>query len=279
VPEVVLAKSGGFCFGVKRAVEMAERALAEGPFPVFTLGPIIHNPLEVARLEGMGLRMARTLQEIPSGTVVIRSHGAPQGVIEAARARGLRVVEATCPFVKKVEDRVRQLAEEGYFVVICGDPHHPEVEALVSWAPLKSLVAGSAAELAGKKLPPKVGVVAQTTQSVSALKEVAAACLDLASEVRVFRTNCHSTVRMREEAREMATGVDVMVVVGGKNSANTRRLAETARGMGKTTHLVEDAAEAAALPIPPGARVGLTAGASTPPWVIAQVAETLRGNP
>lgn len=277
MPEVLVARSAGFCFGVKRAVELAVQALSEGPHPVYTLGPIIHNPLEVARLEGMGLRMAGSLSEIPSGTVVIRSHGAPKGVIEEARGRGLRVVEATCPFVRKVEERVRLLADEGYFVVICGDAHHPEVESLVSWAPDRSLVVGSAAELAGKGLPRKVGVVAQTTQSVTALREVAAACIDLAGEVRVFRTNCHSTVRMREEAREMAAAVDVMVVVGGKNSANTRRLAETTRVLGKPTHLVEDAAEAAALPIAPGARIGLTAGASTPPWVIEQVADTLRG--
>ncbi len=277
--QVEVARTAGFCFGVKRAVEAAVNALSQGPGPVWTLGPIIHNPQEVARLEGMGLRMAESLDQIPDhipmGTVIIRSHGAPQGVIEDALARGLKVVDATCPFVKKVEDRVRQLAEEGYFVVICGDAHHPEVEALVSWAPERSVVVGKAEELAGRTLGPKVGVVAQTTQSVSALKAVAGACFDLAPEVRVFRTNCHSTVRMREELRAMAARVDVVVVVGGKNSANTRRLAETARAQGKPTHLVEDAAEAAALNLPPDARVGLTAGASTPPWLLEQVAEVL----
>ncbi len=275
--DVTVGRHAGFCFGVKRAVELAEQALTEGPAPVHTLGPIIHNPQEVGRLEKMGLRMARSLEEIPSGTVVIRSHGAPKGVIEAARARGLRVVEATCPFVRKVEDRVRQLAGEGYLVVICGDAHHPEVEALVSWAPDRSMVVGGGADLAGRALPRKVGVVAQTTQSVQALQEVASACVALAEEVRVFRTNCHSTVRMREEAWEIASRVDVMVVVGGRDSANTRRLAETARAAGRTTHLVETAAEAAALPIPDGARVGVTAGASTPPRVLEEVARALRG--
>jgi (E)-4-hydroxy-3-methyl-but-2-enyl pyrophosphate reductase len=275
VREVLLAKSAGFCFGVRRAVELAAKALAEGPHPVHTLGPIIHNPIEVDRLGKLGLRMADSLEDVAEGTVVIRSHGAPRGVIEKAQAKGLRVVDATCPFVKKVEERVCQLAAEGYFIVISGDPHHPEVEALVSYAPDRSLVVGEPEELAGRTLPPRVGVVAQTTQSMAALKAVAGACLDLAAEVRVFRTNCHATVRMREEAREMAGRVDVMVVVGGKNSANTRRLAETARSLGKPTFLVEDAVEAAALPIPPDARVGLTAGASTPPWLLEQVAVAL----
>jgi 4-hydroxy-3-methylbut-2-enyl diphosphate reductase len=276
VHEVILAKSAGFCFGVERAVELAISALDQGHLPVYTLGPIIHNPQEVDRLQKMGVRMAQSLEEIPSGTVVIRSHGAPRGVIEEAELRGLTVVDATCPLVNRLKDRVRQLAEDGYHVIIIGEADHPEVKAVVSYAPDSSLVTRRIEGLDPSQLKRKVGIVAQTTQSLTNLQAVASLCIRHCLETRVYNTICMATHKRGAEALELAQNVDVMVVVGGKNSANTRRLAQAVSREGTITHHIESAEEIRNLKIKSETAIGVTAGASTPGWVIEEVIEALK---
>ena len=219
--EVKLAHSAGFCFGVERAVEMAISALDQGNLPIYTLGPIIHNPQEVERLQGMGIRMAQSLTEIPSGTVVIRSHGAPRGVIEEAEERGLTVVDATCPLVNRLKERVQELAKDGYQVVIVGESDHPEVMAVVSYAADSCLVTRRTDDLDPSLLQKKVGIVAQTTQSLANLQAVSSMCISKCRESRVYNTICMATHKRGAEALELSRHVDVMVVVGGKNSANT----------------------------------------------------------
>ncbi|MDF1535945.1 MAG: 4-hydroxy-3-methylbut-2-enyl diphosphate reductase [bacterium] len=273
--KVILAKSAGFCFGVKRAVEMAVAALDQGNLPVYTLGPIIHNPQEVDRLQEMGIRMARGLEEISEGTVVIRSHGAPMGVIEEAELRGLTVVDATCPLVNCLKERVRQLAENGYQVIIVGESDHPEVKAVVSYDPDSCLVTRGIDELDPSRFGKKVGVVAQTTQSLSTLQSVASACISRCRETRVYNTICIATHKRSAEALELSRNVDVMVIVGGKNSANTTRLARELAWDGSTTYHIESAEEIGDLQIGDGAVIGITAGASTPGWVITEVVEAL----
>jgi 4-hydroxy-3-methylbut-2-enyl diphosphate reductase len=274
--EVKLARSAGFCFGVKRAVEMAILALDQGQLPVYTLGPIIHNPPEVERLRGMGIRMAQRLEEIPSGTVVIRSHGAPRGVIEEAAARGLSVVDATCPLVNRLKERVRQLADEGYQVLIVGESDHPEVKAVVSYAADSCLVTRRKEDLDLGMLQKKVGIVAQTTQSLANLQSVASLCISRCREARVYNTVCMATHKRGAEARELSREVDVMVVVGGKNSANTTRLAREVAREGTITHHIESAEEIGSLTIFNGDVIGVTAGASTPGWVIEEVLDALK---
>ena len=272
VAKVLLAKTAGFCFGVERAVEMAVAALRKGPGPVYTLGPIIHNPQEVRRLETMGLRMAVNLDDIETGTVIIRSHGAQKGVIDMARAKGLNVVDATCPFVNRLKERVETLADENYQVIIVGQADHPEVKAILSFAPADSLVAKSVQEL--KESPgikARVGIVAQTTHALENLQRVASYCVGVCKEIKVFRTTCQATDARRKQARNMAKEVDVMIVVGGRNSANTARLTEAALEECARTCQIESAEELEGLHIPPGAMVGVTAGASTPGWVIDEV--------
>lgn len=276
VGKVKVAPTAGFCFGVERAVELATSALKDNPGPVYTLGPIIHNPQEVQRLELQGLRMAETLDDIEGGTVIIRSHGAPKGILEEALARGLRVVDATCPFVNRLKERVESLASEGYQVVIVGQADHPEVEALLSFVPGDSLVTTSVQDLEeGDELKNRVGIVAQTTHSLENLQRVASYCVGVCREVKVFRTTCRATNERRQDARKMAREVDVMVVVGGRNSANTARLSEAARLEGTVTYHIENASEIKTLGILKDSTVGVTAGASTPAWVIDEVIEAL----
>lgn len=274
--EVKLAVSAGFCFGVERAVKMAVSALDEFGGPVYTLGPIIHNPQEVLRLQDMGIRMARTLEEIPEGTVVIRSHGAPKGVIEQAEEMGLKVVDATCPLVQRLKERVRELADQGYQVIIVGESDHPEVMAVLSYAPDSCLVVRGLEGVEPGNLNKKVGLVAQTTQSLENLQAVASLCIYHCREVRTYNTICHATHKRGAEALELAGQVDVMIVVGGKNSANTTRLAQAVSQGGTTTYHIESAAELIDLEIPPGAPIGVTAGASTPGWVIDEVLSALK---
>jgi 4-hydroxy-3-methylbut-2-enyl diphosphate reductase len=276
VHEVKLAVSAGFCFGVERAVKMAVSALDEFGGPVYTLGPIIHNPQEVLRLQDMGIRMARTLEEIPEGTVVIRSHGAPKGVIEQAEEMGLKVVDATCPLVQRLKERVRELADQGYQVIIVGESDHPEVMAVLSYAPDSCLVVRGLEGVEPGNLNKKVGLVAQTTQSLENLQAVASLCIYHCREVRTYNTICHATHKRGAEALELAGQVDVMIVVGGKNSANTTRLAQAVSQGGTTTYHIESAAELIDLEIPPGAPIGVTAGASTPGWVIDEVLSALK---
>jgi 4-hydroxy-3-methylbut-2-enyl diphosphate reductase len=274
--EVKLAVSAGFCFGVERAVKMAVSALDEFGGPVYTLGPIIHNPQEVGRLQNMGIRMAQNLEEIPEGTVVIRSHGAPKGVIEEAEKRGLTVIDATCPLVQRLKERVRELADEGYQVVIVGESDHPEVMAVLSYAPESCLVVRGLGGVQPGDLNKKVGLVAQTTQSLENLQAVASMCIYHCREVRTYNTICQATHKRGAEALELAGRVDVMVVVGGKNSANTTRLAQAVIQGGTVTYHIESAAELSELEIPPGGPIGVTAGASTPGWVIEEVVSALK---
>lgn len=274
--KVKLAVSAGFCFGVQRAVKMAISALDEIGGPVYTLGPIIHNPQEVLRLQNMGIRMAQTLEEIPNGTVVIRSHGAPRGVIEEAEKRGLKVVDATCPLVQRLKERVRGLADEGYQIIIVGESDHPEVMAVLSYAPDSCLIVRGPEGVKPGILSKKVGLVAQTTQSLENLRAVASLCIYHCREVRTYNTICQATHKRGVEAQELARQVDVMIVVGGKNSANTTRLAQSVIQGGTVTYHIESAVELRDLEIPPGGPIGVTAGASTPAWVIDEIVTALK---
>jgi len=268
--KVLLAKRAGFCFGVKRATQMAFEAAGIDK-KTYTLGPIIHSPQVVNKLEEMGVKVLKNLDTMDSGTIIIRSHGVASHEIEEAVQKQLEIVDATCPFVKKAQEHVKSLSDTGYGVVVVGDADHPEVQGIVSYGGDKVYVVGSGEEVS--KLPKmnKIGVVAQTTQSFENLKNVVSECLLRGGEIRVFNTICDATAVRQEEAKELACQVDCMLVVGGYNSANTRRLAEVCAEIQPRTYHMETATE-----IDPGwfegvERVGVTAGASTPKWIIDEV--------
>jgi 4-hydroxy-3-methylbut-2-enyl diphosphate reductase len=197
-------------------------------------------------------------------------------VIEEAEKRGLKVVDATCPLVQRLKERVRELADEGYQVVIVGESDHPEVMAVLSYAPDSCLVVRGPEGVEPGNLNKKVGIVAQTTQSLENLQAVASLCICHCREVRTYNTICQATHQRGAEALELAGQVDVMIVVGGKNSANTTRLAQAVTQAGTTTYHIESAADLGALEIPSEAPIGVTAGASTPGWVIEDVVSALR---
>ena len=218
--KIILAKRAGFCFGVKRATQMAFEAAAMDK-KTYTLGPIIHSPQVVQKLEELGVKVLKSLESMDSGTIIIRSHGVAAGEIDEAVQKQLEIVDATCPFVKKAQEHVKSLSESGYGVVVVGDADHPEVQGIVSYGGDKVFVVGSGEEV--RKLPKmqKIGVVAQTTQSFENLKNVVSECLQRGGEIRVFNTICDATAVRQEEAKELACQVDCMLVVGG-STAPTR---------------------------------------------------------
>lgn len=275
--EIFVAKSSGFCFGVKRAINMADRCASETTGGIYTLGPLIHNPQVVKRLEDeSGVYAKKTVEEIDKGTVIIRSHGAKLEELKAAKDKGLNIVDATCPFVKKAQELVTELTEEGYFVVVVGEKDHPEVKGLKSFGSTEIRVAESPKELLDLPRMKKIGIVAQTTVPIEKLESVVRYCLLKATEIKVFNTICNATTIRQKESAELARHVDLMLVVGGKNSANTRRLAEICSTIQPRTHHIEVAAEIAPEWFDGARRVGVTSGASTPDWVIAEAVGKLK---
>jgi 4-hydroxy-3-methylbut-2-enyl diphosphate reductase len=273
--QVELAEESGFCFGVRRALELA-RQTARNHGVVYSLGPLIHNPQEVEQLARSGVRVVQSLAEVPpGGTLIIRSHGAPPEVVEQAVKSGLTVVDATCPLVTRAQERARELAEAGYKVVVAGEADHPEVQAIVAHA-AGAVVVEDGGDLSLLGTARRIGVVAQTTQSPQAYRQLIGRLLELEpAELRVYNTICTATLRRQKAALELAGRVDVMMVVGGKNSANTRRLAELCTATGVPTYHIETAAELDDEWFREARSVGVTAGASTPDWVIREVVEAL----
>ena len=274
--KIILAKRAGFCFGVKRATQMAFEAAGMDK-KTYTLGPIIHSPQVVNRLEEMGVKVLKNLESMDSGTIIIRSHGVAAGEIDEAVQKQLEIVDATCPFVKKAQEHVKSLSDSGYGVVVVGDADHPEVQGIVSYGGDKVFVVGSGEEVRMLPKMNKIGVVAQTTQSFENLKNVVSECLLRGGEIRVFNTICDATAVRQEEAKELACQVDCMLVVGGFNSANTRRLAKVCAEIQPRTHHIETAAEIVPSWFVGVERVGVTAGASTPKWIIDEVVARIEG--
>jgi 4-hydroxy-3-methylbut-2-enyl diphosphate reductase len=274
--EILVAENAGFCFGVKRALDIVARAAEDRSRPVYTLGALIHNPQEISRLRGRGVRQVDSLDAVSEGALVLSAHGVDPAVVEAARARGLEVIDATCPFVKRAHGHIVSLSERGYSVIILGDRGHREVEGLAARAGGTAEIVTSPEEAAALPFRERCGLVVQTTQRPEALREVAGVLAERCRELQVFNTICEATVKRQESARELAEKADVMVVVGGKNSANTARLREICESTGTPTHHVETAKEVEAAWLHGSQSVGVTAGASTPGWIIEEVVAKLR---
>jgi 4-hydroxy-3-methylbut-2-enyl diphosphate reductase len=270
--EILLAKQAGFCFGVKRATKMAFEAAEKGE-KTYTLGPIIHSPQVVQKLEEMGVKVINDLAEQDAGTIIIRSHGVAAEEVDEAVRKALDIVDATCPFVKKAQEHVASLSQSGYDVVVVGDADHPEVQGIVSYAKGKVYVVGSGEEAAALPKMSKIGVVAQTTQSPDTLNSVVLQCLAKGGEIRVFHTICDATAVRQEEAKALANRVECMIVIGGYNSANTKRLAEVCTEIQLKTYHIETAQQLEAKWFAGVGSVGITAGASTPKWLIDEVIE------
>lgn len=260
---IEIAQNAGACYGVNRALKMAREA-ADNPGPVHTLGPLIHNPRVVDELAIQGVAVADTLDAAGEGTLVLRSHGTAPQIVDEATRRGFSVVDATCPYVSKVQRKARQLAESGYAVVIIGEPGHAEVEGIRAWGGEAVVAVADVPEKLPGDLPPKVGVVIQTTQSADRVEAVLDALQGRVDELRVEETVCFATQERQAVAAELSARVELMIVIGGRNSGNTRRLYEICKARCEATHHIEDSAEIEPTWLDGIERIGITAGASTP---------------
>lgn len=273
--KVIVADQAGVCFGVKRALDLVNDEAGKGG-QIATLGPLIHNPQVVRDLEAKGVRVVRDVSEVKQGTIVMPSHGVPKDVLHNAEDAGLNVVDAACPFVEKVHRRVEGLARDGYVVVVVGDAGHSEVKAIMSAAGEGAIVVSSPEDVESVDWSSKkVGIVSQTTQTPERFGEIVGMIAARATEVVAYNTICYATHDRQSAARELAPQVEAMFVVGGRNSANTNRLAEICREEGVPTYHIETAAEIRPEWVKGMQVVGLTAGASTPEWIIEEVKSRL----
>ena len=270
--EVLLARENGFCFGVKKAVELTEAA-AESGRPVFNLGQIVHNPKISERLAARGIKVIKDPADVDPGIVVIRAHGIPPELRARIAENGHECIDATCSLVLRAQRFTKQLADEGYRVIILGTPDHPEVIGLVGFAGSDYTIVETKDEW--EKLPKmkRAGVVSQSTQPPWAFKELVGHVAEISQEMKVFNTVCPVTIKRQNAATELAGESDVIVVVGGKNSANTRELVNLARMQGKTAYHIEHSTELEPAWLEGIDRLGLIGGCSTPMETLLEVKE------
>jgi 4-hydroxy-3-methylbut-2-enyl diphosphate reductase len=275
--KVSVVKRAGFCFGVKRAVGIAFDMAKKNRGGVYTLGPIIHNPQVVDKLKEEGIMPIEDIERVGGNdvsAVIVRTHGVPLDIMRRIGKSGVEIIDATCPFVKKAQLYAKLLRDEGYRVVILGDSEHPEVKGLMSYAGRGAVVVGDVLKI--PVLKKKVGIVVQTTQQVETLKKLLAAIVEHSKELKVYNTICNSTALRLKETKELAEKVDVMVIVGGRNSANTTQLAALCRSLVVPSFHIETAAELKEQWFSSADNVGITAGASTPDWIIKGVRKRIK---
>jgi (E)-4-hydroxy-3-methyl-but-2-enyl pyrophosphate reductase len=273
--KIIIAKNAGFCMGVRRAVEMALDAPNNYEGPIYSLGPLIHNPQVLTVLKEKGISIMEDIPDRGSGTVLIRAHGVPLNVKKNLEKAGFNIVDATCPRVVKVQTIIRQYARKGYTSIIVGDKNHSEVVGLLGYAGETGHIVSSLDEL--KSLPAfaQAIIVAQTTQNTLFFEQVKIWARTCFPHYEVFNTVCDSTERRQADVKWLANSVDAVIVVGGLDSANTQRLVEVANQCGKPAYHIETESELDAGMLASAKCIGVTAGASTPNWIIKRVYRTL----
>lgn len=280
--KLTIAKSAGYCFGVKRAVNMVYQEAKEAKVPVYTYGPIIHNEEVVRDLKQRGVHVVRELKELqklPKGKIIIRSHGISRREHEAMKACGFEVLDATCPFVLKIHRLVEKYSKEGYRIVIAGNEHHPEVEGILGWVegqPAYTVTSKEDIEKLPLKEEEKVCLVAQTTFNYNKFQELVEIIKKKGYDISVLDTICNATEERQTEARKIAAESDLMIVIGDKHSSNTQKLYEISKKECANTYYIQTSKDMDYHQIQSINNVGITAGASTPNNIIEEVSKNVR---
>ena len=279
--EVIVAKTAGFCFGVKRAVEQVYEQIEKAERPVYTFGPIIHNEQVVEDLAQKGVRVIDTEEELEAvrdAIVIIRSHGVGKHIYDLLEQNGVTVVDATCPFVKKIHRIVQEQQAAGRRVIIVGNPDHPEVQGIRGWGDEGTLVVENADQI--ENLPvstkDKLCVVAQTTFNYNKFQDLVEKFEKKGYDILVLNTICNATQERQVEAKRIASEVDAMIVIGGRNSSNTQKLYEICRKECKNTYFIQTLGDFNPECVNSVRSVGITAGASTPNQIIEEVHTNVR---
>ena len=234
--KIEVANHSGFCFGVKRAIRIVEQSLKKEQ-NIYCLGPIIHNPQVVKSLRDRGLKIVKDLSIIKEGVLVIPAHGLEPALIKKAHKKGLEIIDATCPLVKKVQKYAEQLRKDKYHIIIIGDKNHAETKGILGFCGTNFQVVESKSEIDIKrpKRQERIGIVSQTTQGIWNLREISLAVLPYSNELRIYNTICETTLKKQNATRKLAKRSDIMIVIGGYNSANTKRLVEVSKETGVKT--------------------------------------------
>ena len=271
--QVKLAKNYGFCFGVRRAIKLAE-SKPNG----ITLGPLIHNAKEINRLkEKFNVVVNENIQEIPANAeVIIRTHGITKEDLQRLKQKTKNITDATCPFVTKPQEICEKMSNEGYAIIIFGDEMHPEVKGVMSYCKTTPLVVENLEALKNAKIPDKVVLISQTTKNIELFLEIADFLIRQCSECRVFNTICNATFDNQESARNLAKEVAIMIIVGGKNSSNTKQLYNISKEYCQDCYLVEDYQELQKEWFGGKKLCGVSAGASIPNWIIDKIVQTIQ---
>lgn len=266
--KIELAESYGFCFGVKRAIKIAEENRNSA-----TYGPLIHNANEINRLKNdFNVALSENLESFKKGdTAVIRTHGIPKEELSVLNERGVNVVDATCPYVTKPQQIVEEMSAQGYDIIIFGDEAHPEIKGVKSYASTNVYVVNSADEIENLKLREKVATVAQTTRKIEDYRQIVGKLMESHKEVRVFNTICNATFDNQDAVRVLAQKADVMIVIGGKNSSNTKQLHAISKEFCPDSYHIESDADLDPAWFEGKELCGVSAGASTPDWIIEGV--------
>ena len=274
--EVIVARTAGFCFGVKRAVDKVYEQVEKNSGPIYTYGPIIHNEEVVSDLKNKGVQVLETereLEELTEGTVIIRSHGVSRHIYQLLKEKNITIVDATCPFVRKIHKIVEKQTAEGRRVIIIGNASHPEVEGIKGWGNGDTLVIDSVKEAESLNIPEgeKLCIVSQTTFNYNKFKELVEKFSEKRYDILVLNTICNATQERQVEAKAVASKVDAMIVIGGKNSSNTQKLYEICKKECENTHYIQTLGDFNPECVSSVSSVGITAGASTPNYIIEEV--------
>lgn len=275
--DIWIAERAGFCYGVKRALEIVEEQLKQnGNKKVYILGPLIHNPQINQRLAEKGLLTVKDLEEVEEGILIIPSHGVSPRIIREIQEKGIEIKDATCPHVRRVQQLADDLDKEGYQVVIIGEANHTEVKGIWGHTRGKGVILENLEQLDRINLESRLGVVIQTTQNAENLKKITAELVIKSKEVRIYNTICQATKERQKATDELAKNVDLMIVIGGYNSANTKRLAEICRQAGvPEVYHIETFEDLNLSCLKGKQKIGITAGASTPEWVIREIEQQI----
>lgn len=273
---IKIANHSGFCFGVKRAINIARKTRKEKKGIVLTLGDLIHNKRVINELKEEGIDSVDDISKIKKGTVIIRSHGVSPEIVEKLKEKNIEVIDATCPFVKRIHRLAKKLVDEGYELIIIGDPKHPEIKALMGYANNKGIIINTLDEIRKLRKKAKRAVIAQSTQDVSFFKECINKLIDLTNELRIYNTICDSTRVRQESTLKLASEVDVMFIVGDKKSSNTNKLFKISKEIQPRTYFIESENDVKFEMINSYENIGISAGASTPQELIDEVIEKIK---
>lgn len=266
-----LAENSGFCFGVNNAMKKTLDVLNSKNINIYSLGPLIHNDQVINLLNKKGLKVIKSIDQINDGKIIIRSHGVPLNIYEEAKNKGIEIIDCTCPFVKKIQNKVYEFYNKGYTIIIIGDPNHPEVKGINGWCNDSAIIINSKDNVEDVPKCDKICIVAQTTITEEKFNLLSNEISQRGKKVEVFNTICNATKLRQNACKELAKNVDAMIVIGGYHSSNTRKLKLISEQYCKNTYHIETASELDLKKLKNFERIGITAGASTPEWIIKEV--------